>query len=96
MTDEQIKQNAEKEASKAIPREASLLTHEAIKTAYIQGAHSRDEEIEELKKKLDDMTRLKNLFASSLDIYDRDNKQLQDELAELRNKKVEYAKKIEK
>ena len=32
---------------------------------------------------------LKNFLASSLDIYDKDNKHLQDELVELCNKKEE-------
>ena len=33
------------------------------------------------------MTILKNFLASSIDIYDKDNEQLQDELTELRNNK---------
>ncbi len=55
MTDRQIRENAEKEASKAIPREVSLLTYEAIKTAYIQGAKSMLPEIEELKKRIKEL-----------------------------------------
>ena len=83
MTDEEIKQNAE------IYAKYSSRANNTAYYAYIEGAHSRDEEIEELEKRLEDMTRLKNVFASSLDIYDRDNRDLQNELTELRNKKGE-------
>lgn len=55
------------------------------KDAYITGAYSRDEEVEGLKKKLEDITKLKDFFASSLDIYDKDNRELQNELKIYRN-----------
>lgn len=81
MTDEQIKQNAEWYSKAVSNPDFNWRDDENIASAaYIAGAHSRDEEVEELKKKLEDMTKLKNFFASSLDIYDKDNKELQDEL----------------
>lgn len=90
MTEEQIEQNVEEYTNTrkyTLDELAnSILTvEEIVKLAYIAGAHSRDEEIEELKKKLEDMTKLKNLFASTLDIYDKDNQELQCELNLLRN-----------
>lgn len=84
MTDEQIKRNALK-AEKEHGKFNYQYQGEAFNKGYLAGAHSRDEEIEELKKELEDMTKLKNFFASSLDIYDKDNKELQDELNLLRN-----------
>lgn len=69
ITEEQIKQNAEKEASKAIPREVSLLTHEAIKTAYIAGAHNRDEEIKQLKKSL---SSTQKVMAELIELYNKE------------------------
>lgn len=53
---------------------------------FIAGVHSCDKEMKELKK-LQDMTILKNFLTQSLDIYDKDNKQLQDEITELCNNK---------
>lgn len=85
MTDEQIRQNAEAYAIKIC--EETPIDYRVVSDAYFAGAHSRDVEIIELKKKLEDMTKPKNYSASSLDICDRDNKELQDERAELRNKK---------
>lgn len=90
MTEEQIKQNAEAYAEQHAVRidgggYEEEYDYKEQENAYIAGAHSRDEEIEELKKKLEDITKLKNCFASSLDIYDRDNKELQDELKLLRD-----------
>ena len=82
MTEEQIKHNAEQYATRYEIRGTSdgEFRYMDKKDAYIAGAHSRDEEIEGLKKKLEDITILKDFFASSLDIYDKDNRELQDEL----------------
>jgi hypothetical protein len=79
MTEHEIIQNAEKYAC---PENSSLfnLEKERVMTHFIAGAHSRDEEVEGLKKKLEDITILKDFFASSLDIYDKDNRELQNEL----------------
>ena len=84
MTEQEIIQNAKKYAC---PENSSLfnIEKELVMTHFIAGAHSRNKEVEELKKKLEDITTLKNFFASSLDIYDKDNKQLQDELKIHRN-----------
>ena len=70
MTEEQIKHNAERYANRYEIRGTSDGEFRYIdkKDAYIAGAHSRDEEIEVLKKKLEDITILKDFFASSLDI----------------------------
>lgn len=84
MTDEEIRKNA------LVYRDNTKLCDETFVEAYSRelaftaGAHSRDEEIKELKKKLEDITILKNFIAASLDIYDKDNKQLQDELNRIR------------
>lgn len=82
MTEEQIKHNAEEYANRYEIRGTSdgEFRYMDKKDAYIAGAHSRDEEIEVLKKKLEDITILKDFFASSLDIYDKDNRELQNEL----------------
>ena len=82
MTEEQIKHNAEQYANRYEIRGTSEgeFRYMDKKDAYIAGAHSRDEEIEVLKKKLEDITILKDFFASSLDIYDKDNRELQNEL----------------
>lgn len=82
MTEEQIKHNAEEYANRYEIRCTSNgeFRYMDKKDAYIAGAHSRDEEIEVLKKKLEDITILKDFFASSLDIYDKDNRELQNEL----------------
>ena len=82
MTEEQIKHNAEEYANRYEIRGTSNgeFRYMDKKDAYIAGAHSRDEEIEVLKKKLEDITILKDFFASSLDIYDKDNRELQNEL----------------
>lgn len=84
MTEQEIIQNAKKYAC---PENSSLfnIEKELVMTHFIAGAHSRNKEVEELKKKIEDITILKNFFASSLDIYDKDNKQLQDELKIHRN-----------
>lgn len=84
MTEQEIIQNAKKYAC---PENSSLfnIEKELVMTHFIAGAHSRNKEIEELKKKIEDITILKNFFASSLDIYDKDNRQLQDELKIYRN-----------
>ena len=47
--------------------------------AYIEGAQSMLPKIEELEKRLAEMTCLKNSFAGGVDILDRDNKELQEE-----------------
>lgn len=83
MTEEQIKQNAKKHASS--PSSYKGTTYSDVYAAFIAGAHSRDEEIEEMKKQLAAMTRFKNSFAGGVDILDNDNKELQDELNQLRN-----------
>ena len=82
MTEEQIKHNAEEYANRYEIRGTNNgeFRYMDKKDAYIAGAHSRDEEIEVLKKKLEDITILKDFFASSLDIYDKDNRELQNEL----------------
>ena len=86
MTEEQIKQNSEEYSKKhyGIPFEDnSSMNVEISEESYIAGAHSRDEEIEELKKQLVAMTRLKNSFAGGVDILDNDNKKLKEELDKL-------------
>ena len=50
MTEEQIKQNAEAHASYFYPRNSTVWQDRYH--AYIAGAHSRDEEIKELEKKV--------------------------------------------
>ena len=54
MTDEQIKQNAKEIAKEAIVRKNGWHTPDNIlfEDAYIAGVHSRDKEVERLKKKL--------------------------------------------
>lgn len=98
MTEEQIKHNAEQYANRYEIRGTSEgeFRYMDKKDAYIAGAHSRDEEVEGLKKKLEDMTILKNFFASSLDIYDKDNKQLQDELNIHRNQWISVKERLPK
>ena len=97
-TEEQIKHNAEQYASRYEIRG----THDGEvrymdkKDAYIAGARSRYKEIEELKKKIEDITILKDFFASSLDIYDKDNRQLQDELNIYRNQWISVKEKLPK
>ena len=96
MTEEQIKHNAELYENRYEIRGTSdgEFRYMDKKDAYIAGAHSRDEEVEGLKKKLEDMTILKNFFASSLDIYDKDNKQLQDELNIHRNQWISVKERL--
>lgn len=98
MTEEQIKHDAEQYANRYEIRGTSDGEFRYIdkKDAYIAGAHSRDEEIEVLKKKLEDITILKDFFASSLDIYDKDNKQLQDELNIHRNQWISVKERLPK
>lgn len=93
--EEQIIQNAEKYAC---PENSDIfnIEKERVMTHFIAGAHSRDEEVEELKKKLEDITILKNFFASSLDIYDKDNKELQDELKIHRNQWISVEERLPK
>ena len=83
MTKEQIKQNAEAYAIKKTL--TSTDSFHGMVENYLAGAHSRDEEIKELKEELETMTLLKNTFASALDIYDKDNKELQNKLELLSN-----------
>ena len=61
MTEQEIIQNAEKYAC---PENSSIfnLEKERVMTHFIVGAHSRDEEVEGLKKKLEDITILKDFF----------------------------------
>ena len=98
MTEEQIKHNAEEYANRYEIRGTSNgeFRYMDKKDAYIAGAHSRDEEIEGLKKKLEDITILKDFFASSLDIYDKDNRELQDELNIHRNKWISVNERLPK
>ena len=86
MTDNKIEENAENWVSpmRKVPS-CDSDTIALVKSAYIYGAHSRDEEIEKMKKQLAAMTRLKNSFAGGVDILDNDNKELQEELDKLRN-----------
>lgn len=57
MTEEQIKQNAEEYASKVAPAKIhktgipAAINH-AVTVSFIAGAHSRDEEIKQLRKAL--------------------------------------------
>ena len=60
MTEEQIKQNAEEYANNEKQYYLEIGCYDLICEAFIAGAHSRDKEIKELKKKLEDMTILKN------------------------------------
>ena len=69
MTDEEIKQNAKTYAIEKYgeydehdytDRSGRNLCNAVSEKAFIAGAHSRDKEIEELKKKLEDMMILKN------------------------------------
>ena len=98
MTEEQIKHNAEQYASRYEIRCTSdgEFRYMDKKDAYIAGAHSRDEEVEGLKKKLEDIAILKDFFASSLDIYDKDNRQLQDELNIHRNQWISVKERLPK
>lgn len=93
MTEQEIIQNAKKYAC---PENSSLfnIEKELVMTHFIAGAHSRNKEIEELKKKIEDITILKNFFASSLDIYDKDNRQLQDELKIYRNQWISVKERL--
>ena len=93
MTEQEIIQNAEKYACL---ENSSIfnLEKERVMTHFIAGARSRYKEIEELKKKLEDITILKDFFASSLDIYDKDNKELQDELNIHRNKWISVKERL--
>ena len=70
MTDEQIKQNAEEYAKKHydIPFEDNRIEKGIIsEESYIAGAHSRDEEVEELKEQL------KSAVSMLKDIYEDDD-----------------------
>ena len=98
MTEEQIKHNAEQYATRYDIRGTrdGEVRYMDKKDAYIAGARSCYKEIEGLKKKLEDMTILKNFFASSLDIYDKDNKQLQDELNIHRNQWISVKERLPK
>jgi hypothetical protein len=98
MTEEEIKYNAEEYANRYEIRGTSdgEFRYMDKKDAYIVGAHSRDEEVEGLKKKLEDITTLKDFFASSLDIYDKDNRELQDELNILRNQWISVKERLPK
>ena len=95
MTEQEIIQNAEKYAC---PENSSIfnLEKERVMTHFIAGAHSRDEEVEGLKKKLEDITILKDFFASSLDIYDKDNRELQNELKIYRNQWISVNERLPK
>jgi len=95
MTEQEIIQNAKKYAC---PENSSLfnIEKELVMTHFIAGAHSRNKEVEELKKKLEDITTLKNFFASSLDIYDKDNKHLQNELNIHRNQWISVKERLPK
>jgi hypothetical protein len=98
MTEEQIKHNAELYANRYEIRGTrdGKVRYMDKKDAYIAGARSRYKEIEELKKKLEDITILKDFFASSLDIYDKDNRELQDELNIHRNKWISVKERLPK
>lgn len=95
MTEQEIIQNAKKYVC---PENSSFLNleKELVMTHFIAGAHSRNKEVEELKKKLEDITILKDFFASSLDIYDKDNRQLQDELKIYRNQWISVKERLPK
>lgn len=97
-TEEQIKHNAEQYASRYEIRGTrdGEVRYMDKKDAYIAGARSRYKEIEELKKKIEDITILKDFFASSLDIYDKDNRQLQDELNIYRNQWISVKERLPK
>lgn len=98
MTEEQIKHDAEQYANRYEirgTRDGEVRYMDKI-DAYIAGVRSRYKEIEELKKKLEDITILKDFFASSLDIYDKDNKQLQDELNMYRNQWISVKERLPK
>ena len=80
MTNEQIKQNAEAYAINGNTRGSLSLEilFQNSRDAYIAGAHSRDEEIEELKGKIE---RQKAIIA----VDDLNEKALRKELDQLRN-----------
>ena len=60
MTDEQIKQNAEEYAEQnkvnfSEDKNFEVYDYDEQKEAYLAGAHSRDEEIGELMKRIDEL-----------------------------------------
>ena len=55
MTEEQIKQNAEEYANNEKQYYLEIGCYDLIYEAFIVGAHSRDNEIEELKKRIDEL-----------------------------------------
>ena len=97
-TEEQIKHDAEQYANRYEIRGTrdGEVRYMDKKDAYIAGARSRYKEIEELKKKLEDITILKDFFASSLDIYDKDNRELQNELNIHRNQWISVKERLPK
>ena len=97
-TEEQIKHNAEQYANRYEIRSTrdGEVRYMDKKDAYIAGARSRYKEIEELKKKIEDITILKDFFASSLDIYDKDNRELQNELNIHRNQWISAKERLPK
>ena len=97
-TEEQIKHNAEQYANRYEIRGTrdGEVRYMDKKDAYIAGARSRYKEIEELKKKIEDITILKDFFASSLDIYDKDNRELQNELNIHRNQWISAKERLPK
>jgi len=55
MTNEQIKQNAEAYADKNCVFDYNSTENDAVINAFIAGAHSRDEEIEKLMKRIEEL-----------------------------------------
>lgn len=60
MTDEQIKQNAEEYAEQnkvnfSEDKNFEVYDYDEQKEAYLAGAHSRDEEVEKLMKRIDEL-----------------------------------------
>ena len=66
MTEEQIKQNAEEYAHKVNAFAEDESVYFAAKDGYVSGAHSRNEEVENLEKLLDKAVHmLKDTYAGS-------------------------------
>ena len=73
MTEEQIKQNAEAYASKLVERDYHEDIWLDLYDAYIAGAHSRDEEIKELKEEIES---LQEQYDSLFDGFSKRGKKL--------------------
>ena len=54
MTNEEIKEEAELYAWKKIKRKSDKQFTQALVEAYLEGAHSRDEEIKDLRQKVEE------------------------------------------